>query len=111
MNSNEKRVDFFYRVCLTVCDCREDNIYLMPFSFKRSTQEQKAVFESGKSLTLRSKHTRWLAIDVVVIINGEPEWMHIREYDKLAEHAKKNGLFVDDPGGRLDDMYHLEYEE
>ena len=111
MNSNEKRADFFYKVAVTIIDCKLEGIDLMPFRFHCTQEEQAVLVEQGKSLDPFSKHLKWLAIDVVIIRDGQPVWEHVEEYNKLAEKARKHGLFVDRPGGRLDDCYHLEYKE
>jgi hypothetical protein len=111
MNHNEKRADFFYKVALTIVDCKSKGIDLMPFRFHCTKEEQDILVEQGKSLDPFSRHLEWLAIDVVIIRDGQPVWKHVGDYNNLADNASKNGLFVDRPGERLDDCYHLEYTE
>jgi hypothetical protein len=111
MNHNEKRADFFYKVSQVVIEANCQGIELMPFRFYSNAADQRKIYEQGKSLTLKSKHLEWLAIDVVILKNGSPVWRRTGEYGQIADIARSKGLFVDSPGGRLDDCYHLEYAE
>ncbi len=111
MNHEEKRADFFLRVAIVVCRCRDEGISLMPFSFKRILPEQESFVEHGKSETLDSKHLDWLAIDLVVVKDGVLVWGYCFEYEVMREYAVKAGLKILPLGGKLNDIYHLEYAE
>ena len=111
MNREEKRAEFFLRVAITVQRCGKEGIKLMPFSFKRTLQEQKHFVEHGKSEKLDSKHLDWLAIDLVVVKDGVLVWSYCFEYEVMREYAQQIGLKVLPLGGKLNDIYHLEYPE
>ena len=54
----------------------------------RTKERQKALFDSGKSQTMNSRHLTGHAVDVAIIIDGEAVW-ELAKYVCLMEHVKK----------------------
>jgi hypothetical protein len=111
VKKNGKRADFFYKVALTIIECREEYIILMPFEFYRNQERQLELFEEKKSKATRSKHQDWLAMDFVLLKEGEPNWKNCEEYQRFGEIAEKNGLRWLGKMEGLEDIYHIEYIE
>lgn len=83
-------------------------------TFHRTAAEQRELYEEGKSQcdgeTVRSKHQDWLAIDIVLIANGEAVWQRTPDYDKLGYLWTE--VFGGVWGGNwasLNDIYHFQY--
>lgn len=53
----------------------------------RTLEEQKALFSSGKSQTMRSRHLTGHAVDIIVFVDGKLTW-DFDAYEKVAEHIK-----------------------
>ena len=52
----------------------------------RNSERQQALFDSGASTTLKSRHLTGHAIDLVCYFEGEVSW-HIGHYQRLHEEA------------------------
>lgn len=64
-----------------------------PFDFSitcglRTKEEQKKLFDEGKSKTMNSRHLTGNAVDVCVIVDGKASWA-FEHYSKLSEHVLK----------------------
>ena len=53
----------------------------------RTKEEQKKLFDAGKSKTMNSRHLTGNAVDVCVIIDGKASW-EMKHYKELMEHVK-----------------------
>ena len=64
-----------------------------PFDFSitcglRTKEEQKKLFDAGKSKTMNSRHLTGNAVDVCVLIDGKASWA-FENYSRLSEHILK----------------------
>lgn len=53
----------------------------------RTLEEQKALFDSGKSQTMRSRHLTGHAVDIVIFVDGKANW-DFDKYRLVADHIK-----------------------
>lgn len=114
MTNTRKRIIFFVKVAFLIVYARLKDIYLMPFSFYRTAEEQKKLFDEGKSKCdgkkKISKHQKWLAIDLVIVnLDDKPIWDYIPEYDVLGKFWKTLGGTWGKDFPELEDIYHFEY--
>lgn len=108
----EKRIEFFRKIAMLVVWASVKGIKLLPFSFYRTEEEQKKLFDEGKSkcdgYKIKSKHQQWLAIDFVIIKNGVPIWDYDQDYEILGKIWKSlGGKWGGDFRG-LQDVFHFE---
>lgn len=105
-------------------------IEVRPFWFHRTAEQQAALYAIGRTIETdkkpvtncdgyvkKSKHQSWLAVDLVVVIDGLLIWERTEDYEKLGKLGKKFGLRW---GGDWDsddiieptenDCYHFEYK-
>lgn len=109
MATNGERVDFFRDICTLIEMLRAENIELMPTCFYRTQREQEVLFAQGKSKTLHSRHSDWMAIDFVLIKNNQLVWKDSPEYQRAGELWK---TMLHTWGGdweSLGDIYHFEF--
>lgn len=71
----------------------EESIKNSPYDFSitegiRTPERQKELYDSGKSLTLNSKHLVGKAVDIAVFVDGKITW-DFKYYKPVAEHIKK----------------------
>lgn len=63
----------------------------------RTVERQRQLVDQGLSLTMNSKHIVGKAVDIVIYINGKPNW-EFSKYkevaDKVMEKAKELGISV-----------------
>ncbi len=111
MNNAEKRVKFFQLIAQLILDCKNSGIELMPTCYHRTIDEQIRLFKQGKSKTLKSKHLNWLAMDFVLIKNGEPVWSRTQEYEKAGEIWESLGGTWGGRWDKLNDIYHFELKD
>ncbi len=84
---------------------------MMPICFYRTMEEQRILLRQGKSKTLASKHLRWLAIDLLLIKDGNPVWERTSEYNRAGHLWRTiDGIWGGDWKG-LEDIYHFEFKE
>jgi len=60
----------------------------------RTLEEQKKLFESGASQTMKSKHLDGLAVDLMAYIGGRGSW-ELNVYDEIADAMKEAAVKVD----------------
>ena len=63
----------------------------------RTLEEQKKLFESGASQTMKSKHLDGLAVDLMAYVGGRGSW-ELNVYDEIADAMK---WAADDVGGPI----------
>lgn len=83
-------------------------IEVLPTCYHRTQAEQDILFEDGKSLVHYSKHQDWLAIDIVIVRDGELIWRKDDDYEWLGSVWEGMGHIW---GGRwtsLKDVYHFQ---
>lgn len=96
----------------------EESIKESPYDFSitegiRTPDRQKELYDSGKSLTLNSKHLVGKAVDIAIFVDGKITWEH-KYFKAVAEHikntAKKLGVDIIWGGDwrRLVDSPHFE---
>jgi len=63
----------------------------------RTLEEQKKLYESGRSQTMKSKHLEGRAVDLVAYFGSDISW-ELNVYDDIcdamAEAARKNGVAI-----------------
>lgn len=64
-----------------------------PFDFSitqglRTKEQQKVLFDAGKSQTMNSRHLTGKAVDIAVIRDGEVTW-DFKYYQLVSDHIKK----------------------
>lgn len=81
----------------------EEAIKSSPLDFSitqglRTLEQQKVLFESGKSKTMRSRHLTGHAVDIAVIVDGAITW-ELPKYRIVTDHiktvAKKLGITIE----------------
>ena len=108
MTPTDKRVDFFRAIAFLIGQLDSEGIKMMPTCFHRTSDEQLTLYNQGKTKVLHSKHQDWLAIDLVLVKDGELVWERTPEYEKAGERWEMVGGVW---GGRwksLNDIYHFE---
>ena len=113
MTRLDRRRLFAYQLASLIILADAHGIQVAPFSFFRTAEEQKKLYDEGKSkcdgYINKSRHQDWLACDLAILNDARTDilWSDPR-YDKLGELAEKLGLTW---GGRwtsLGDLYHVE---
>lgn len=84
MRLSEKQAQFMKDVALLVMWADRKGWYVTGGELHRPLKLQGMYLESGKTRTLNSKHTKRLAIDLFLFINGEITW-NVEDYRKLGE--------------------------
>ena len=79
----------------------EEAIKESPYDFSitqglRTLEQQQALFNAGKSKTLRSRHLTGHAVDIAVIDNGTVTW-DFDKYKVVADHIKAVAKLNDVP--------------
>jgi len=108
MTPTDKRVRFFKDISYLIETLSNEGIELMPTCFYRTSDEQLTLYNQGKTKVLHSKHQDWLAMDFVLVKDGELIWRRTQEYERAGELWEKLGGTW---GGRwesLNDIYHFE---
>jgi len=114
-NSNtRKRSIFNQKFALLTLYAKTQDIDFIVFSYSRTAEEQKKLFDEGKSkcdgYKKISMHQKDRARDIVIIDpNDKPIWNHIPEYDVLGAFWKSIGGRWGGDWASLDDIYHFEY--
>ena len=72
-----------------------------PFDFSitqglRTKEQQKVLFDAGKSQTMNSRHLTGKAVDIAVIRDGEVTW-DLRYYRIVTDHIKQVAKELDIP--------------
>lgn len=96
----------------------ESNIKVKIYYLGRTAEEQKELFDQGKSncdgYSKVSKHQQMLACDLAIIKDGQIIWEMCPEYEILGNWWRTNGGkwgkdFIDKKTGKpLNDFYHFE---
>ena len=121
MTKDQKRVEFIQRLALFIIRCKMKGIDVMPISFYRTTQEQKAKYKMKVSqldgVNKRSKHQEWQAMDCPVVDwrnDGTAEliWNSADpRYDIMYDIAVKCGLVTGHKWMSMRDSSHVELSE
>ena len=79
----------------------EEAIKESPYDFSitqglRTLEQQQALFNAGKSQTMRSRHLSGHAVDIAVIDNGTVTW-DFDKYKAVADHIKAVAKLNDIP--------------
>ena len=114
MTNTTKRIIFFTKFAALTAIANAIGIHFIISWFYRTREEQKKLFDEGKSKcdgTIKvSAHQKWLAIDIAIVKNGVLVWDREDGYDKLGNIWKMmGGTWDDSPAGSLDDPYHFQY--
>jgi len=109
MAKTDDRVKFFQEISALIIQLESEHIEFMPTCFFRTQSEQAVLYAQGKSKTLQSKHTEWLAMDLVFVRFGQLVWKPAVEYDKAGELWKSMGHTWGGDWESLGDIYHFEF--
>ena len=109
MAKNDDRVKFFQEISALVVELAGYHLEFMPTCFYRTQIEQVSLFNQGKSKTLNSKHTEWLAIDLVLVKFGQLVWKEDPAYKKAGDLWKSMGHVWGGDWESLGDIYHFEF--
>ena len=104
----ENRVKFFQDIALMITQLKNEGIEFMPTCFFRSQIEQEEMVKKGLSKTLNSKHTKWLAIDFVLIKDNKLVWKRCKEYERAGEIWEGLGNIWGGNWQSLTDIYQFE---
>jgi hypothetical protein len=109
---------FLVNLARLLTQAAELGISIIIFTFYRSLEDQIKEFEAGRSRTLNSLHTRWLAIDLalwddlnenLIVDKDEIRWSNNSRYTTLGQYWESLGGVW---GGRWKDPfdpYHFEW--
>jgi len=107
------RSSFLRMFALLTCYAMFHDIRFIVTSFYRTPEEQKKLYEEGKSkcdgITRRSRHQDWLAIDICIVDQcGAPIWHRTEDYEKLGKFWKSLGGTWGGDWASLNDIFHFE---
>ena len=109
---NSRRAEFWNAIAFLQVYARKKGIRLMPIWFHRTVEEQRALFEKGKSKCdgkkNKSKHQDWLAMDLVVLDENNIIKWEGKEYKILGDYWEKRGHRWGGNFSGLYDPYHFE---
>ena len=115
MTNTQKRIVFLQRFAEFTQFAKTFEIDFIVTCFYRGRDEQYELYLDGKSkldgYEHRSAHQDWLAIDIVVITNGKPEWRRTEQYETLGRQWKKMGGIWGGDWESLNDIYHFQTGE
>jgi len=90
----------------------DNDINIITYSLFRTVEDQKKLFESGKShcdgVNNLSKHQLGRAVDLVIMENGKAVWERNWKYEKLGDFWKSLGNKWGGDWKTLNDIYHFE---
>ena len=109
MAKSDDRVKFFQEISALIIQLESEHLEFMPTSFFRTRAEEAIFYAQGKSKTLNSKHTEWLAIDLVLIKFGVLFWKEDPAYKKAGDLWKSMGHTWGGDWESLGDIYHFEF--
>ena len=112
-SNTAKRIAFFQMACKLGDYAWLKNIRIMPTALYRTAEEQKRLFDEGKSkcdgTKNVSKHQRWRAVDIVIVdADGECIWA-TPEYAVLGKFWESLGGTWGGSWAGFPDQYHFEY--
>ena len=116
MNNTQKRIKFLKMFAAFTGMAAASDIDFIVTCFYRSAEEQNKRFNEGKSYcdgyTKKSKHQKWLAIDIVIIDEtSQCIWARVPEYERVGQLWKDLGGTWGGDWESLNDVYHLEWDE
>ncbi|MFW6132220.1 MAG: M15 family metallopeptidase [Candidatus Aminicenantaceae bacterium] len=114
MSNTRQRAVFNQKFALLSLYAKTQDIDFIIFSYTRTPEEQKKLFDEGKSkcdgYDKISYHQKDRARDIVIIDSSNtPIWNHIPEYDVLGKFWKSIGGRWGGDWSSLEDIYHFEY--
>jgi hypothetical protein len=108
MASTADRISFFREISLLIEEMDRQGHSFMPTCFFRSTDDQVVLYNQGKSKVMHSKHQEWIAMDLVLVRNGDLIWQDDPAYEAAGAYWES---LHNTWGGRwktLHDIYHFE---
>ena len=98
---NEKSLERLAEVHMDLEKVFTEAITASPLPFQisqgvRSLEEQKALYEAGKSKTMNSRHLTGHAVDIVVYKDGKVSW-DFQLYEQVARHVLAVAKLCDVP--------------
>ncbi len=113
MTKTEKRIEFIKRLGHLIDFAVSQDIDVIFTAVYRTAEEQNKLYNEKKSLldgyTKISNHQRWLAVDVVIVVDGQLVWDRVPEYERLGEFWTEHGGTWGGNWESLNDIYHFEY--
>lgn len=108
MASTADRIAFFQEISQLIGEMKRQGHEFMPTCFFRSSDDQAVLYNQGKSKVMHSKHQEWIAMDLVLVIDGQLIWADDPAYHEAGEYWE---FLHNTWGGRwttLHDIYHFE---
>jgi hypothetical protein len=109
MTNTERRVKFFEMIARLSIYAQTKGLALMPFGFFRTAAAQIINLIKGTSSIKRSFHQDWLAIDFVIIKNGEAQWERSADYEDLGLYWESMGGIWGGRWNTINDIYHFQH--
>lgn len=86
MTKNDARILFLRCMAKFVLAAEQENIRFLVYTFHRTAAEQAQKFNERKSQVTYSQHQDWLAIDIVLLGDGdEAVWTDHPQYRRLGQ--------------------------
>ncbi len=111
LGKTQKRIDFFHDFSKLIVKAQEKKrIAVLPHCYHRTAEQQRILFEDGKSRVEHSRHQDWLAIDIVIVRDGKLIWnARDPDYEWLGQEWRKMGHKWGGDFDRFKDAVHFEY--
>lgn len=108
MTLTERRIKFFEMIARLSIYAQTRGFFLLPYGFYRSATQQIIYRVKGTSTIKRSFHQDWLAIDFVLVTNGQPVWERNAAYEDLGLAWEKMGGVWGGRWNTINDIYHFQ---
>lgn len=116
MTNTKKRIRFIQLLALFIQKATLEGIEFIWWTVYRSPQDQNFLYQQGRTRPgkiitqcdgqiKQSKHTQWLAVDILIIKDDASVWERTAEYDRLGEIWQALGGCW---GGEWGDVFHFE---
>ena len=111
------RSEFLHNIGKLLVWCKDYEVDLVCFTFFRSQEQQQIEVDAGRSRTLNSKHTKWLAMDFALwddvdedgsVDKDELRWKNDPRYASMGEYWESLGGTWGGRWASLNDIYHFE---
>ena len=115
MTNTDKRILFLRKLATLIDQASLKDIDFIVTSFHRTAEEQNELFEEGKSKAdgyeKKSKQQDWLAVDIVIIEDGNPIWKRTDKYNLIGNLWEENGGTWGGSWKSFPDIFHFELGE
>ena len=106
----EKQAKFLIYVSKLVAFAYSQNIRIFVNEWYRTKERQEQLVKEGKSLTMNSKHLDGLAVDLVILKDGQASW-NCKDYEPLGEYWEQHLGQTWGGNWKQKDCVHFEYKD